>query len=80
MSGARYGSRGNQSDKLPNTPQCRKYMKHARTAGAMGTYSPLIKHYNACLNSASKNRKDIKKLRCAPGKYYHEVGGVRRCI
>ena len=66
------------ADKLPDTPQCREYKRFARVAGSPGTMSPLIKKYNACLNSAP-NSKASREYRCAPGTYYSWVDGVRKC-
>ena len=74
-----YGGRNlGAAGRIPNTPECRRYLNYARTSGAMGTYGPLVRHYNACLNS-KKSSAASKKLRCAPGKYYHWYDGVRRC-
>ena len=39
---------------LPNTPECRVYANTARSAGASGTYGPLVQQYNACLRSANR--------------------------
>ncbi len=38
---------------LPNTPACRAYANYARSAGASGTYGPLVQKYKACLRSAN---------------------------
>ena len=76
--GGIYASGTGRSGNLPDTPQCRNYLRYARSAGAMGTYGPLVKRYNACLASAKRNPR-VKKYRCAPGKYYHWYNGRRVC-
>jgi len=64
---------------LPNTAQCRDYLRYARSAGAPGTLSTLTRKYNACLNSAP-NSAASNRYRCAPGTYVSYVNGIRRCV
>lgn len=70
---------GNAGRNMPNTPECREYVRFAQISGAPGTLSPLIAKYNACLNSAP-NSNIAMKYRCAPGTYYSYVNGVQQCV
>ncbi len=72
------GSLGGSAANLPDTPQCRRYLNFARGSGAPGTYSPLIQHYNACMESARNNPR-VQSYRCAPGTYLHWVGSQAIC-
>ncbi len=69
---------GGDASRLPDTPQCREYLRYARHAGAPGTQSPLIQKYNACLNS-KPNSAAARRYRCAPGTYVSIVDGVKGC-
>ncbi len=40
---------------VPNTPECRRYLNYARSAGAVGTLGPLTQLYNACMSSAGRS-------------------------
>lgn len=71
-------SYGDAVSHLPDTPECREYLRYARIAGAPGTQSPLFRKYNACLNSKPDSAV-ARRYRCAPGTYVSYVDGVRAC-
>lgn len=70
---------GMRTANLPDTAECREYMRFVRVAGAPGTHSPLIEKYNACLNSAP-NSAAAQRYRCAPGTYISYIYNVPRCV
>ena len=63
---------------MPDTPQCRAYLRYIKSVGPMGTVRPMIVRYNACLNSAP-NHPTSRRLRCGPGKYYGYFDNRRIC-
>lgn len=67
------------AQQLPNTPECRQYMDYARSAGATGTYGPLIQLYNACMSSAA-GQPQVDQYECGPGAYLHYCGNEPRCV
>lgn len=63
---------------LPNTPECQEYANYASTAGATGTYGPLIELYNVCMNSAYESPQ-VQQYECADGAYITYYNGQPRC-